>query len=262
MPKHFIHYLTREVTAHIPKDINHPFYAENQNLQDGFERPMYHITRRNSGPVTKIKDGSVIWLFSILKSPWGMLPPSLDAKFIVERIEYLSDGRTKFHSTKNSEWYPLFDATKLIDKLKTIDNKGNEKKLRQDNGKSLGLYLQSIRELRDCNALIEWSNTIMQSKFDFISYRIKDGTKPAFIKAMHLVKNGKIVFWDRYCLPRRLAERREFIDSEVLNEYLMEKLRNSSCVWGIETQKYSEPRSYSLKEALLAKELNKYFAVI
>jgi hypothetical protein len=258
MPKNFIHYLIREITSRIPKEINHPFYADIQNLADGFERPLFHITRRSTGPVTKIEKGSIIWLFSTLKSPWGKFPPSLDAKIIVERIEYLSDGRIKFFSTDKSKWYPLNDATKLIDNLITVDNKGNEKKLRQNNEKSIGIYLQSIRELGDVDALIQWSENVLNSEYDFISYRIKDGTKLAFLKANKLIESGKIVFWDRYCLPRRLAERREIVDSIILDKYLMEKLENSSKVWGIETNYYSEEGSYSSKEALFAKKLNKY----
>lgn len=226
-------------------------------MQDGFARPTYHITRRNSGPVKKIKKGSVIWLFSSLKSPWGILPPSLDAKFVVESVEFLLDGRTKFCSNKKSRWFPLLDASPLIDNLKTIDNMGREKKLRDDK-KPLGLYLQSIRELSDPDPLIRWSDRIRTAEFNFISYRIKDGTKSAFFKVRNLMEEGEVIFWDRYSLPRRLVERREIVDNEILNEYLMEQIKLSRRVWGIETPKYAELDSYSLKEALLAKQLNKY----
>jgi hypothetical protein len=259
MSDHFIHYLKREITTCIQEQ-SEPFYATDQHFQDGFDRPMYHITRRSSGPVRRIKNGSVIWLFSSLKSPWGTLPPSLDAKFVVERIEFLSDGRTKFCSNENSKWFPLTDASKLIDNLKTIDTKGREKKLREEK-KSLGMHLQSIRELSDPDAMLQWADRIQASKFDFISYRIKDGTKRAFFKVRTLMEEGKIVFWDRYSLPRRLVERREIVDNEILNEYLMSQINLSSCVWGIESPKYAETASYSLKEALLAKQLNKYLPV-
>jgi hypothetical protein len=266
MTKHFIHYLTREIKSQLLKDLDKTidevndksFFAEDQNSKDGFEHPMYHITRRQSGPVTKIEKGSVIWLFSILRSPWGTLPPSLDAKIIVERKEDLSDGRTKFHAGKNSRWFPLYDATSIIHKLKTIDNNGNEKKLWHENQKPLGLYLQSIRQLSGNHELTDWSNKISHSEFDFISYRIKDGTIYAFQKARSLMLDGKIVFWDRFSLPRRLVERREIVDNNALDDFLLEKIRSCTCFWGIETPGYFEPKRYSQKEAELAKQLKKY----
>lgn len=265
MINHFIHYLTREVKSRFPKDPNDKFYAQVQGLKDGFERPMYHITRAKTGPATRVKAGDIIWLFSVLKSPWGLLPPSLDAKFVVQKIEHLDDGRIKFHANKKSRWFSLANASSIINNLKTFDTKGNEQKLQHNEEKPLGLQLESMRQLSNGNDLIIWSDSILKQDYHFISYRIIDGTKSAFKKVQSLLLNeeANVVFWDRFSLPRRLAERREIVDDESLDKYLMKNLRSRSCirVWGIESPKYSAPKSYSLKEALTAKKLDKYISV-
>jgi hypothetical protein len=258
---HYIHYLTRDVKIHLPKNLNNPFYAEVQNLKDGFERPQYHITRRNSGPTTRIKTGDIIWLFSTLRSPWGILPPSLDAKFVVSKVKKLRDGRIKFYASQKSKWFPLSDASQLIENLWTVDANGKGRKLRLDKNKPLGFYLQSIRQLSESKNIIEWSKTILNSDLEFISYRIIDGSKEAFIKAQSLVAEGKVVFWDRFSLPRRLAERRELVDNRALDKYIFKFLKSASVVWGIESPKYSVPNSYAQKESSLAKKMNKYKSV-
>lgn len=261
MANHYIHYLKREVKIRFPKNLNNPFYAEAQNLSDGFEHPKYHITRRNTGPATRIEIGDIIWLFSTLKSPWGVLPPSLDAKFVVSKVQKLKDGRIKYYANKNSSWFPLSDASELIENLWTLDVNGKSRKLRHDASMPLGFYLQSIRQLKESDKITEWSNVVLSSDFEFISYRIIDGSKEAFIKAQNLVAQGKVVFWDRFSLPRRLAERRELVSSDSLDEYILKYLKRASVVWGIESPKYSVPSSYAQKECSLAKKLNKYKSV-
>ena len=257
--KHFIHYLRREIMK--SDKVAHPSSAKAQNPEDGFDRPMFHTTQRRSGPALKIEPGSMIWLFSSLKSPWGTLPPSLDAKFIVEKIELLSDGEIKYFAAEDSQWFPLHDATVILKNLKTIDGKSKERELWKNHELPLGIYLQSIRQLSSSAELLLYEDYILNSKFDFISYRIKDGTNEAFLITEDLINKGSVVFWDRYCLPRRLVERRESVDDEKLNEYLMKMISGSAKVHGIETPLYSEKNSYSLKEAALAKSLNKYSPV-
>ncbi len=261
MTNHYIHYLKRDVKIRFPKDPSSPFYAEVQDLNEGFERPQYHITRRSSGPATRVKSGDVIWLLSCLKSPWGTLPPSLDAKFIIGDIQKLKDGRIKYIATQNSKWFPLFNSSKLLGSLWTIDNKGLDNKLINDKNKPIGFYLQSIRQLKEGEQIIKWSNRISSLDYEFISYRIVDGSKEAFLKAQNLVNQGKVVFWDRFALPRRLAERRELVSNESLDQYLLKSLKKAKVVWGIESPKYFVQTSYAQKECTIAKKLNKYKSV-
>lgn len=261
MTKHYIHYLQRNVKIRFPKDLNSPFYAELQDLTDGFEHPKYHVTRRNTGPASRIETGDIIWLFSSLKSPWGTLPPSLDAKFIIDKVQKLKDGRIKYFANQSSIWFPLSDASRLIENLWTIDANGENRKLRKDQNKPLGFYLQSIRQLKESDQINKWASEVLSSAFEFISYRILDGSKEAFLKARSLVAEGKIVFWDRFSLPRRLAERRELINSDSLDKYILKSLEQALIVWGIESPEYSIPNSYAQKECRLAKKLNKYKSV-
>lgn len=260
MASHFIHYLKRQVIIRFPQNEADPFFAQYQNGIDGFERPMYHITRRTTGPATRIGPGSVIWLFSVLRSPWGDLPPSLDAKFVVDRVEALPDRRLKFYAARSSVWYPVADATVLLQTLRTVNQNG-ESRLWADASKPIGFYLQSMRQLSNGDRPEKWASKIILSGYDFISYRIKDGTKAAFLKTKELIEQGNIVFWDRFCLPRRLAERRELVSDAALDSYLMDKLAGSSKVWGIESKLYHVVNSYAFKEAEAAKAQGNYVGV-
>lgn len=257
--KHFVHYLSREIKQGRKQDY---FFALNQSIDEGFDRPMFHVTRRKAGIASQIEIGSTIWVFSILKSPWGNLPPSLDAKIIVEKVEHLPNGLTKFHAHPKSKWFPLYDASKLLRKLYSIDKAGNETEIWPDKTLSLGLYLQSIRQIKNGDELLDYENTLSNTGISFISYRIKDGTKAAFDTTRKLISECQLVFWDRYCLPRRLVERREYISDDKLDRYLIEKIYNAKDVFGIETPKYAEQNSYSLKEAQIAKKLNKYIPIV
>ena len=255
---HFAHYLKRKVKMRFSKREIELFYKQNQNLEDGFDKPKYHITRRKSGPVTRIKTGDIIWLFSILESPWGEMPPSLDAKIIVEEVRRTKEGYYKFIAGPDSVWFNLNDATKCIAQIKTIDSKGNIKNLITKEKNILGKQLQSIRQIKNEKSLLDYLDVIENKGFDFVSYRIKDGTKLAFLKVIRLLEQGKIVFWDRYCLPRRLAERREYVSDCKLDDHLIGILKKSETVWGIETKCYAVKNSYSIKEKETAIELKKY----
>ena len=93
---------------------------------------------------------------------------------------------------------------------------------------------------------------------NFISYRIADGTQQAFEKVQELLKRGNKVFWDRWCLPRRLAERRECVNDKALDAQLMSHLQMASVVWGIESPLYADVESYAQKECAAARELGTY----
>jgi hypothetical protein len=259
MGNHYIHYLTRKIDGKLSKVKANKFYALDQQLDEGFIRPKFHITRSRKGPATKIKVGDTIWIISLIKSPWGKTAPSLDAKIIVDNIQVTKKGYLKYIASKNSEWYHLCDMSECLFDLQTIDSRNKSKLLIENTINSIGIYLQSIRQLKNYEKIIEWSKHINISEYHFISYRIKDGTKAAFQKAHELLNNEKIIFWDRYCLPRRLSERREFICDRLLDSYLIEKLKKSVKVWGIESKLYAQNDSYSYKEFKLAKQLNKFF---
>jgi hypothetical protein len=117
-----------------------------------------------------------------------------------------------------------------------------------------------MRRLVSAESLQAWTGELNPEHAHFISYRICDGTHSAFLKVRNLLGKGEVVFWDRWCLPRRLAERREVVDNKALDDYLMEHLRQSKVVWGIESEKYSANGSYSAKERTEAIRLGTYRA--
>jgi hypothetical protein len=257
-PQHFIHYLPRRIVTRYPQHLDSPWFADVQSLNAGFSRPMFHTSRRKSGPTSKVKPGDTIWLVSQIFSPWGMLPPALDARFDVDKIEKRENGTHRFVAAKTSSWFPLADASALVATLKTRNAEGMIRKLQTNPNLPIGQYLQSMRLLASADLLQAWSQKLTPSSSNFISYRICDGTLSAYLTIKELLAAGEAIFWDRWCLPRRLAERRELVDDEALNAYLMDQLRQSKVVWGIESKKYSAINSYSAKEKIEAIRLGKY----
>ena len=261
MTKHFIHYIPRRVILRSPSKPNDSWFAEVQSLDDGFKRPMFYTARNGNGGVSNIEKGDKIWVVAQLYSPWGNLPPSVDARIDVGQIQTLDNGKKRFSAKKSSVWFPLKDGTRLLENLETITPSGHINPLWGDPTKPIGIYTQSMRMLVTGKKLEVWEQELKTEKSNFISYRICDGTRQAFKKVKFLIKSGKVVFWDRWSLPRRLAERREVVKNKALDDYLMQKLEESAVVWGIETQKYSVEGSYSAKEQHRAKEMNKYKTV-
>jgi len=102
-----------------------------------------------------------------------------------------------------------------------------------------------MRELDNVEEVLRFSVALSSAPFEFISYRLLDGTRGAFNKAMQVVQDGGAVFWDRWSLPRRLAERREFLKDRALDGYIAERIKAASVVWGIDTPLYGVDGSYS-----------------
>jgi hypothetical protein len=260
MTKHFIHYINRRVFIRKPSK-GKEWFATPQKLGEGFESPVYHVTGRKTGAVNQIKEGDTIWLVSELKSPWGKLPPALDAKIVVRKIEPFQNGGKKFIADPAlSQWFPMANCNDVLFSLQTetVNNKIHPLISVSKTSKNIGTFLQSIRKLRSANSLISWAEYIQKKPLNFISYRILDGTKCAFKKTSELVNNGEIVFWDRWSLPRRLAERREKTSGKALNTTIMKLLEESASVWGIQSKLYAKEKSYSKKEYEKAIELQKY----
>ena len=115
--------------------------------------------------------------------------------------------------------------------------------------------------MESAEPLLDWQRKLDEDGFDFISYRILDGTKSAFQKVKSLIKDGSIVFWDRWSLPRRLAERREIVSDKALQKYIEKQIENAKVVWAINSPLYGQVGSYSADEMLLAKKLGTYHLV-
>jgi len=262
MASEYIHYIKRQVVTRYPKDPLDPWFAELQAYENGIDTPIFHVTSSVSWPATVIKEGDTIWLVSKLDSPWGALPPSIDAKIIIKSINTTqnADGKskTRYQASSESRWFPLTSATDFLAGLSILSKSGKSSKPYCAKKNNVGQAFQSIKQIESPTSINEWAAEIQAVDFDFISYRIADGTKAAFFLAHALMDKGRSVFWDRWSLPRRLAERRELVSDQTLDWFLIKQIGKSRIVWGVESSKYNEAGSYSAKEKAIAMKLNKY----
>lgn len=149
------------------------------------------------------------------------------------------------------------DVIWLVSQLKTpwgslppaiMPAAGGEEALWRDPVRPVGQYLQSMRELRDGDAFEHWHAAVSAGDTEFVSYRQIDGTAFAFHHVAARLQAGKSVFWDRWSLPRSVAERRESAPAQLLDPYLEDAIDRAGVVWGIESARYGEDASYSAYE--------------
>ncbi|WP_139379445.1 hypothetical protein [Zoogloea sp. LCSB751] len=260
---HYVHYLPRKVVEPDYADRSAQWFAENQPDDQGFEVPSYHVTRSTSGPATRVAIGDTIWLFSQLVTPWGSFPAALDAKISVcdvipyHRADEQPARTFRYQAGQGSRWFPLRDATACIKQLHTRSLSGIVRPILSHPSQPIGQALQSMRELEDADPLLAWAEELSTAAFDLISYRLIDGTPRACKKAMELVHDRQAIFWDRWSLPRRLAERREFLSDAALDAHIMGEIHRCRKVWGIHSARYAEVDSYSAREMAEARRLNK-----
>lgn len=256
---HFAHYIKRHLEiSKEPGTSSTAPYIEVQLEGQGFNRPEFHSVPFNSGVGSRVKKDDTIWLFSQLRTPWGVLPPSLDGRIEVAKVELTEQNpkRRRFEATDESRWYPLFDAVRLTKELEAVDAHGGVRPLLNSPTTAIGQALQFLREIANPAPLLRHSEYVKDSPLDFISYRIVDGTESAFVLAKSLLKGNKAVFWDRWSLPRRLSERREKVGVEALETHVIEAIQRSENVWGVMSSLYGADGSFSRLEKNLAIRLN------
>jgi hypothetical protein len=259
MGRHFIHFNRRQLRLRFPSDPANPWFSELQGEADGFDRPRYHVTRANEGPAAEISAGDTIWLVGQLYAPWGeRLPAAIDARIDVASVKP-RDGchGFRFEAAPSSRWFALSPSTCQLSALHSR-NQTRVNVLWKDTRRPLGQYCRRLRELANAEILQAWEADQAGKPLQFISYRIRDGSRPAFRCAQALLRQGHRVFWDRWCLPRRLAERREAVGDAPLHNILEAGIKDADTVWGIESPLYSSPGSYAARERRLAISLNKY----
>ena len=181
MGHHFIHYVRRSVRLGRASQ-GWPFYAdEDKDDLAGLQHPLYHETRRLSGPSNRIQEGDHIWivgqLFSPLFSPSGWLPPALDARIDVakkideikkikkiKKIVIIADVEVlHFEASATSRWFPLADASTTLAGLKSRNARGEELPLLNNNDRPVGpvgTMLQGIRELTSAEPLQAWERQL------------------------------------------------------------------------------------------------------
>jgi hypothetical protein len=258
---HFAHYVKRSVSAAAQRFNATVQFAENQFDDQGIERPIFHSVPISSGAAARAKVGDTFWLFSQLDSPWGRLQPSLDARIVVQSVSLKRTGtssRVVFAASDSSEWFPIFDAQALLTVLVSRNTLGETQPLLTEKASSVGQALRFPREIANAEVLVAHSDTVRSTPIDFISYRISDGTKAAFVLARCLSKSGRAVFWDRWSLPRRMSERGERLAEWSLDTHIQKKIISSRVTWGVQSPMYALDDSYSLLEAKLAKKHGKF----
>jgi len=298
----YAHYVKRKLVVVNYGNRNAEWFQKHQPDDQGFGAPTYHITKskskcksksksKSTKAAARVKVGDTIWIFSQLRTPWDTppatkgtrsavaLPAALDAKIVVAKIRHLCSPRYhqsptfKYYAGKGSRWFPLFDCSKVISRLRTIDSKRvtkidtNRRPLPHlcKKNQQIGNALQSMRQLADGRPLLDLEAQFSKRGFDFVSYRLKDGTRSALMQVRRLIREGRPVFWDRWSLPRGMAERRETQSPKVLNPHILKALnrhirrsiQNSCTVWGIQSDLYAQRGSYSRREKQQAKRLAK-----
>lgn len=229
-----------------------------------FERPQYHITRATDGPAAEVQAGDTIWLVGQLFSPWGNLPPAIDARIEVAEVIKRYDGKGyRYTAGDDSRWFPLADASRVLrcKSLETVTVTGKKQPLWASwQHKPIGHSLQRMRRLSSGHLLNRWEKVLDRRSVGFISYRLCDGTCAAFRVVRSKIHSGEPMFWDRWSLPRRIAEGREFVNDEKLEAFLREQIGSATTVCGICSPLYSEVGSYSRREKEYAESLGKYVA--
>lgn len=241
---HFVHYLPRYVAG---PGGRRPASPVDRSSEPAWERPAWHRSGAAHGPASRVRPGDTIWLFAQLHSRWGTLPPALDARIDVEAVTLLA-GERRFVASRTSRWFPLTDSTAVLRALRTRRRDGASQALWRSFPAPVGAALRRMRTLDDAAELARWEASIDERGYDFVSYRLKDGTRPAFELVRRLVTAGRAVFWDRWSLPRRLAEGRETVADEVLERHLLRLLHGARRVWGVESPLYGDVDSYSARE--------------
>ena len=263
----FIHYHKRVVNLRPrksePKTSEFEWAHQPQSKGAGFTAPAFHITRSPHGPAARIKVGDTIWHFARLHSSQHSADVALDAKIVVEKVTPRPDGPGfRYQAGQGSCWFALFNPGEIFNNLKTLDDSRNISDLLSRKDQPPGQAMQHIREILDPAPLHDLERRIGDAETHFISYRHKGGLAYAFAKCRELVRDNRAVWWDRWSLPRRLAERREKVSDRALDSRIRQQLLASDVVWGIETKHYDEAGCYALKEKQLAEKYVGYRPVI
>ncbi|MBP5089160.1 hypothetical protein HUS91_27100 [Pseudomonas chlororaphis] len=152
----------------------------------------------------------------------------------------------------------MFSAIELAGELNAIDAQGNLRHLLNTPCTAIGQALQFLREIADPAPLFKHAARVEEMAPDFISYRMVDGTRTAFELAVRLLDNQRAVFWDRWSLPRRLAERDEHVAAMALDTHIAAAIEHARIVWGVHSERYALAGTYSKLEKEWAARLGKF----
>jgi hypothetical protein len=254
MAKHYIHYIPRHVKLRTTAEQLTDTGVEEARAALNYLQPAFHRTGMTTGIVKAVQPGDTIWLLGQLSTPWGPLGPSLDARIDVAACT-LGAKESVFLAAKTSKWFPLAQASALIAQLQLLRRNGTTAPLRPNPARPVGIYLQQMHQLANAEALCAWADAVDAQGYDFVSYRHQDGTRAAYDRTAALLNQGKAVFWDRWSLPRQLAERGQQVPETELKNHLTRLISQAKQVWGIDTNAFGEAGSFSAYERAVAEKL-------
>lgn len=260
---HFIQYIPRHIVTRLPNSGAAAWFSRQQPAAAGFYVPELHVAAADA-VASKLKSGDTVWVIGQLHGPQGaartaFLPVALDARIDVDAVHSKTEAGIDIVPAATSRYFRLADATPVLARLSSITATGKTTALMVEPGVKVGNRFQGMRRLAEQTPLEAWARRLETEPYDFVSYRHADGTHAAFEHVRQLMlEEGRIVFWDRWGLPRRLSERRELVSDEALDAHLLRVLGCARRVWGVESPSYRSEGSYALKEAELAESQGKF----
>jgi hypothetical protein len=206
-------------------------------------------------------DDIVIWLVSVLRSGRRYMPPSLDARIDVGEAfdrwhgqappyvrRLLDTYKYAFTAEPSRSYYlPWLDASQLLQGLRFVGETAPSwlDNIRAENWSLLPRNLQTPRVLTAADAALveEFAARARSASVAFLSYRWGEGTEAAREVALGLSEVGVAVWWDRWSMPRSVAELKGEIPSEGVCRAI--EAGCSSCRYGIaiKSESYASPKS-------------------
>lgn len=203
---------------------------------------MAHPTRSVHGPAARVGPGDHLWLVTRVDTPTGPLPPSVDARIDVERVENLGEEGFVYHAAPSSVWFPLCDATDL---LRSVCARGMPLLPEHAHGHQVGTWLRTVRQLDDGAPLVAHAANLQAAGYAFVSYRIVDGSRQALALVRRLLAADQAVWWDRWSMPRRVAEDGLAFEASLAGQVIARALDQARSVHVVRSPSYGQAGTWS-----------------
>lgn len=223
--------------------------------------PLYHVTDDVS-LATRVQHDDVFWFVTIIQIGDLLLPPSIDARFVVDRKETRESAgrlydeaspmrgkRCVFLPQESSQYLPWRACHETLAKLQFEKLNGRPGRPLVGPWKSWPQSLQRIRRLSadDAATMDAWGREVGQHPI-FISYAWRDGAKLAARLAMLLSQNQYSSWIDHFCMPRRVSRGWATVANPKLESFLERAIGKAACFAAIRTNGWRRPGSWCVKE--------------
>lgn len=255
---------TVSIERRIARQRTDPWFSTAQPGIDGHYVPeplAVHVKDGSAEPAV----GDTIWLVSQLTGPMKIddceyTPPALLARIDVGQVaegKPSARGRVRqVTPAPSSQYFRLADGTSTFTQLAIHPPKAKPTEI-EPLMQSDGSMSKSAVPLQDDQPLQDLAKRLQTTPYDYVSYRQMDGTRAAFELVIRLMKEGHVVFFDRWGMPAHLAECREVGSDPALETFLAKQLAGAHTVWQVDSPAYRQAGSYSAGEADQARELGR-----